>query len=121
MKQYFIDKLKDSLSKLESTQNSILKEVAEGNFRNLTELSNRVLQNKQTIQDLVKDLTKYCSVDEVIEISNTKASYSGDQLLLTKNICDIEYAYKYNNKPITLSERDRLVERFGYRLKEAKV
>ena len=121
MKNYFIDKLKDSLSKLESTQNSILKEVAEGNFRSLTELSNRALQHKQIIQDLVRDLPKYCSVNDVIEISNTKASYSGDQLLLTKNIYDIRYGYEYNNKPITLSERDKLIERFGYELKKAKV
>jgi hypothetical protein len=121
MKQYFIDKLKDSLSQLESTQNSILSEVANGNFRTLTALSNSALQHKQTIQNLVKDLPKYCSVDEVIEISNTKANYSSDDLLLTKNINDLEYAYKYNSKPIRISERDKLVERFGYRLKEAKV
>lgn len=121
MKQYFIDKLKHSLSKLESTQNSILKEVDEGNFRSLTELSNKALQHKQTIQDLVRDLPKYCNVDEVIEISNTKANYSGDELLLTKNIYDIEYAYRYNNKSISIPERERLIARFGYSLKEAKV
>jgi len=121
MKQYFIEKLKDALYNLESTQNSILKEVANGNFRILTELSNKALQHKQTIQELVKDLCKYCTVAEVIEVSNTKANYSGDELLLTKYIHDVEYAYKYNNKSITLSERDALVERFGYKLKEAKV
>ena len=121
MKHYFIDKLKDSLLNLESTQNSILREVADGNFRLLKELSNRASQHQLTIQNLIRDLPKYCSVDEVIEISNTKANYSSDDLLLTKNIYDLEYAYKYNNKPIRISERDKLVERFGYRLKEAKV
>lgn len=121
MKQYFIDKLKDSLSKLERNTNSILKEVNDGNFRILKELSDKALEHKQTIQDLVRDLPKYCTVEEVIEISNTKSSYSGDELLLTKNIHDIEYSYKYNTKTITLSERDKLVDRFGYRLKEAKV
>lgn len=121
MKQYFIDKLKNGLSNLKSTQNSILKEVDEGTFRGLTELSNRVLQHKQTIQDLVRDLPKYCTVAEVIEISNTKANYSDDELLLTKNIYDLEYAYKYNNKSISILEREKLIERFGYKLKEAKV
>lgn len=121
MKNYFIDKIKDNLFELELTQNTILKEVADGNFKILTELSNRALQYKQSIRELVRDLSKYCTVDEVIEISNTKVSHSKDQLLLSDNIDDIRYAYEYNSKAITLSERAKLVERFGYQLKSAKV
>lgn len=124
MKQYFIDKLKDSVKHLEGLQKSIVEAAASLDLKKLMELPQVLTKAKEEYSTLVKDCVKYCTVDEVLEIADLKDWHGTTTLNLLEVNGDytVSYAYSYN-KPdgVTLGERDRLVKRFGYRLKDIKV
>lgn len=120
MKEYFIEKLTKSMRAIRTTEKHIIEAATKMEMSSLLKLPLRLQEEKERHSEWITDLCTYCTVDEVIEISNLKDKYSNETLNLLDSY-RLEYFYKYNNKGITISEKDKLVERFGYSLKEAKV
>ena len=120
MKNYFIEKLAKSMRAIKTTEKHIIEAATKMEMSSLIKLPLRLQEEKEKHSEWITDLCTYCTVDEVLEIADLKDKYSNEPLcLLDKH--RLEYFYKYNNKGITMSEREKLVERFGYSLKEAKV
>ena len=119
IKQYFIDKLKENTRKIESYKKDIIQKVQDMNINELNKMSESLKKLQEENRQLTKDCVKYCTVLEVIEISNTK-SFMGDENIISFNKYELESSYKYD-KAITVEERNLLVARFGYSLKEAKI
>lgn len=120
MKEYFIEKLTKSMRAIKTTEKHIIEAATKMEMSSLIKLPLRLQEEKEKHSEWITDLCTYCTVDEVIEISNLKDRYSNEPLNLLDSY-KLQYFYKYNNKGITISERNKLVERFGYSLKEAKV
>lgn len=120
MKEYFIEKLTKSIRAIKTTEKHIIEAATKMEMSSLVNLPLRLQEEKKRHSEWITDLCTYCTVDEVIEISNLKDRYSNEPLSLLDSY-KLEYFYKYNNKGITISERNKLVERFGYSFKEAKV
>ena len=121
MKQYFIEKLTKSMSNIKTTEKHIIEAASKMEMSSLMKLPQRLQEERQRHAEWVNDLCTYCTVDEVLEVADLKDRYSNEPLSLLDNKYTLEYFYKYNNKGITISERDKLVQRFGYSFKEAKV
>jgi hypothetical protein len=120
MKQYFIDKLTSSMRSINTIKKNIISAATNMELGPLIKLPTILQEEQEKYSELIVDLCTYCSVDDVIEISNLKDRYSQEPLSLI-NVREIERFYKYSTKGITLRERTLLVERFGWPLKEAKV
>ena len=120
MKQYFIDKLKSNNEAIKRMEKSILEAASAMNLKVLMEAPEKLLKLKEYHKDLTNDCCRYCTVADVIEVSNVKDKYSGEALNLFDKK-DIEYFYKYSTLGIHISDRDALVTRFGYTLKESKI
>lgn len=125
MKTYFTDKLKEVNDRIKSTEKSIISGITgtgntARNMEGIVELSKRLIILKDNKKELTTDAVKYCTVDEIIEIGSL-TNYIGDETLNLLDKYSLESGYKYNSKAITIQERDKLVAKFGYSLKEAKV
>ena len=118
MNKYFLDKLKKLKEQINSTSNSIITGVTEYKLNELVSLSQRLTVLKESHRELTKDTVKYCSVDEIIEIANA-VNYSSEPLNLLDKY-SLESTFKYD-RTVTINERDKLISKFGYSLKEAKV
>jgi len=125
MKAYFTEKLKEVNERIKSTEKNIIGGITgTGNnsrtMEGIVELSKRLIALKDNKKELTTDAVKYCTVDEIIEIGSL-TNYIGDETLNLLDKYSLESGYKYNSKAITIQERDKLIAKFGYSLKEAKV
>lgn len=120
MKNYFIDKLTESKNEIKRLEKSIIQAATNMEMKSLVSLPKTLIEQKKKHSELINDLCKYCSVGDVIEISNLKDKYSQETLnLISEN--NVRHFYRFNTDGITPSERDALVSRFGYSLKESKI
>ena len=120
MKNYFTDKLKKSKESINKLEKIIIDAALGLNMEILVKSPAILLDLRYKHSELTKDCAKYCTIDELIELSDLKDYYSSDSLNLI-NSKDIEYYFKYESQGISTIERDKLIARFGYSLKEAKV
>lgn len=118
--KYLQKKLITCCKKIESAKASIISQVGDGKFGNLTSLYNEIIAEETKRKELTKDLIENVTVAEVIEINLNKDYLGNPQSPLFKQD-DLEYAYKYKDKAISLSDRDLLIRTYGSRFKEAKV
>lgn len=118
--KYLQKKLIKCFNKIDSLKNSIISQVGEGQFNSLKALYDSILIEEQNRKDLTKDLIDNASIAEVIEINTNKDIFGNPQAPLFK-VSDLEYAYKYKDKAISLADRDLLIKTYGYRFKESKV
>lgn len=119
MKTYFTEKLKKIVEQIESTKKSIINGIDDYNAKQLVSLSESLKVLNEKHSELTKDAVEYCTVEEILAIADTK-SWSNEPLNLLHKY-SLESGYRYKNKAITTVERERLVKRFGYSLKDAKV
>lgn len=119
MKTYFLTKLIDISNKIEKNTNSIVKNAQELDIKAIQDSTKRLNDNKDREKELINDAVIYCSVDDIIAISN-EVDMIGDKKYKF-NEHTLAYAYKYTSKGVTSLERDRLVDRFGYQLKDIKI
>lgn len=118
--KYLQKKLIKCFNKIDSLKNSIISQVGEGQFNSLKALYDSILIEEQNRKDLTKDLIDNASIAEVIELNTNKDIFGNPQAPLFK-VSDLEYAYKYKDKAISLADRDLLIKTYGYRFKESKV
>ena len=122
--KYFRDKLKAVSQRIESLEKAILSSATNREYKDMDSQVANIQKFEAIKSEYIKDLVKYCSVKDVVELGCEKISpYSeecyikGDQ----KAVGCLYYAYRFSDKPITVEERNLLVDSFGYSLKEAKV
>lgn len=120
MKNYFTDKLKKSKESINRLEKRIIEAATNMEMKALLELPKQLQTQREEHSEWNKDCAKYLSIDDLIEISNLTDKYSNESLNLINNR-DIEYHFKYNSNGISITDRDKLIARFGYSLKEAKV
>lgn len=119
MKTYFTNKLKKTVERIESTKKSIINGIDDYNAKQLVSLSESLKVLTEQHSELTNDAVEYCTVEEILAIADTK-SWNGEPLNLFHKY-SLEIGYKHKNKAITIAEREMLVKRFGYSLKDAKV
>lgn len=122
--RYFRDKLKAVSQKIKSLEKAILSSATNKEYKDMDAQVANIQKFEAIKSEYIKDLVKYCSVKDVVELGCEKISpYSeecyikGDQ----KAVERLSYVYRFSDKPITVQERNLLVNSFGYPLKDAKV
>jgi len=120
MQSYLKDKLVKVNGNIENSKASIIREVSENKFDKLISLNNSINNSIAIRKGLVEDAVKYLTVAELLEINENEDIFNRPRTPLF-NEAEMAYAYKYNDKAITIQDRELLVSKFGYRLREAKV
>lgn len=120
MKDYFKKKIVDLNNKIESTKNTILREIGDGKFSYLKEAYDNIMKYQELKRQFTIDAIEMLQVHEIIEIHQNK-SWGGEVQPSPFNTYDISYGYQYAKSPISIQDRDLLVTTFGYQLKSAKV
>ncbi len=120
MKDYFIKKLTNIKEDIVRLQTAIIAAATEMEMRQLVSLPSKLAEYNAKHRELTIDFCTYCSVDDVIEVSKLVDRYSQESLnLLNKR--DIEHFYQYVSKGVSLEDRKKLVERFGYSLERTNI
>ena len=120
MKNYFIEKLTKSKKSINRLERKIIEAATDMEMKALLELPKQLQIQKEEHFEWIKDCSNYLSIDDLIEISNLTDEYSQEPLNLINNK-EIKHHFKYNSNGISVTDRDKLIARFGYSLKEAKV
>jgi hypothetical protein len=119
MRKYFSDKLTQTARNLFRLEESIIDAAQEMNILRLQIGTTSLKEEKDRLKEFTKDAVKYCSVEDIITLKETKYTLGEKSRSI---LCEdtVEYAYKYE-KTVSVEERERLMSAFGYKLKDAKI
>lgn len=119
MKKYLQDKLFNVVDAIEATKRSILQQVADGQFTHLKSHSDNIVRLQDRQDEFIRDIVVNLTVDEVIEINDRK-NFMNEVLPSPFNLNRLYYHYKYSAK-VSINDRDKLVNKFGYKFKDIPV
>ena len=122
--RYFRDKLKAVSQRIESLEKAILSSATNREYKDMDAQVANIQKFEAIRSEYIKDLVKYCSVKDVVELGCEKISLYSEECYIKgdqKAVGGLSYAYRFSDKPITVQERSLLVDSFGYSLKDAKV
>jgi hypothetical protein len=111
MKEYFLTKLSKIHSDIERTKDSIVKYARGLEIKELLVCVEHLRKYEDQQEQFTKDAVINLSVSDFIDLfkKDIVRKYAA------------EYAYKYDTKGISLSERDLLSKECGYGFKDAKI
>ena len=121
LKSYFQEKLYVLEKDIQNCKESIVKSAADLNVESLKNLSEKLRRLKEEKSSFTTDLCRFCTVEEVIAVSEYKPRLYYDNIGVNLSESCVRYYYSYISSGVSVQEREMLVKKFGYSLNNIKV